>query len=122
MNPWFKRAEKRGDNGHGDLSEKRMAKMLGARLTPNSGAKAGAKGDMGRGKVKIEAKSTIKDKLPLDLGWLVKITHEARNVGMVPAMALSFVDAEGKPRLQGDWFVIPAYLAQDFFEFLEREG
>jgi hypothetical protein len=120
-NPWLKRSEERGTTGHGTVSENRVAKKLGAKTTPASGAKHGAKGDCRRDSVIIEAKSTTKDTLSLELAWLVKIGCEARNIGKVPALHASFVMPDGKSRAYGDWFVIPGHLAEEFFKFLGSE-
>lgn len=109
-NPFMKRAAKRGDNAHGDLSEKRVAKSLGARLQPNSGAMRGAKSDatLARNrKYRIECKSTIKNAMPVELGWLVKITTESLMSGEVPLLTISFVGPDGKVRKHGDWVMMP---------------
>ena len=54
-------------------------------------------------------KSTIKQTLPLDIGWLSKIAKEAVSHGQRPGVVLSFVDAEGKPVLtsHSQWIAIP---------------
>lgn len=119
-NPLFKRAAKRGDNGHGDLSEKRVVKSLGGRAQPNSGAMRGAKGDARlerRHKYRIECKSTTKPTMAVELGWLVKITEEALPHGEVPTLTISFVTPEGKARKNGDWVMVP----KNYFDELSSE-
>lgn len=118
-NPFLKRAAQQGDNGHGDSSEKRVAKSLGARLTPNSGAMRGAKGDAQLERNRsylVECKSTVKDRLPVELGWLVKITHEALSTGKVPILTVSFVMPDGKARPQGDWVMMPKHYFDELSE------
>lgn len=108
--PLFKRAKKRGDNGHGALSEARVIKALGGRPQPNSGAMRGAKSDATLDKdlrFQIECKSTSKLIMPLDYGWLVKIQKEALAHGRVPILTVSFVSSDGKNRDSGDWVMMP---------------
>jgi hypothetical protein len=94
--------------GHaGRLSEKRLGKQLGGRLTPASGAMLGAKGDIDLGSVLLEAKSTILDSLSVKFDWLDKISKEARSVGKTPALAISFVGVSGKPWPDGEWVMLP---------------
>lgn len=115
--PFMKRAAQRGTTGHGNASEKRLAKSLGARLQPGSGALKSAKGDMklqGTRKVLIEAKSTTALSMKLDQAWLTKINNEALSTGAIPALAISFVMPDGKKR-QGtnEWICIPLHVFQD---------
>lgn len=100
----------------GRASEKRVARNLGARLTPASGAVI--KGDMvhrsGEHKFLIEAKSTKRGTLALDLDWLTKIVTEAMNRASVPVMALSFTDESGlHPRQNGEWMAVPAWFFKE---------
>lgn len=108
---------------HGRKSEKRVALSLAARLTPNSGATRWAKSDMskksGSLKFQIESKSTKNDTLPVDLGWLVKVTEESQATASIPALTMSFVDVEGKARPRGDWVAIPLWAFQEILEKLE---
>ena len=94
--------------GHaGRLSEKRLGKALGGRLTPASGAMLGAKGDIDLGPVLLEAKSTINDSLALQYAWLAKIAKEALSLGKTPALAVSFVSEQGGVYPFGDWVMMP---------------
>ncbi|QIN95221.1 hypothetical protein DLP3_058 [Stenotrophomonas phage vB_SmaS_DLP_3] len=109
-NPLMKRLAKHSGTAHGDTSERRVAKSLGARLQPNSGAMRGAKGDatLSRNrKFRVECKSTVKNALPIELAWLVKIHHEALTGGEVPILTVSFVTPDGKSRPPGDWVMMP---------------
>jgi hypothetical protein len=95
-------------------------------LTPASGATAGAKGDMkhsGAGfKVLMEAKSTVYQTLAVDLAWLQKITKEAIDKGMIPALSMSFVLPNGRPLPNGDWVAVPIYVWQELLEKIGQNG
>jgi hypothetical protein len=110
-NPYLARAEKRLIGSSGRASEKRVAKVMKARLQPASGARDHSKGDMKMTrnlKFLVEAKSTTGDTLKLDLGWLMKIQSEALHDGAKPLITLSFTDALGKLRgLKEDWVCMP---------------
>lgn len=94
-----------GDSGR--KSEERLAKNLGARLTPASGAVQGFKSDMILNEYRIEAKSTQTATMSIKLEWLVKITEEALNSNKIPALTVSYVTPAGKPKRFGDWVMIP---------------
>lgn len=119
-NPFIQRQQQAPKNSHGKKSEARLAKSLGARLTPASGATAGAKGDMkhsGAGfKVLMESKSTVYQTLAVDLAWLQKITKEAIDKGMIPALSMSFVTPEGKELPHGQWVALPLWAYQELLE------
>lgn len=119
-NPYLKRAAARLTGDSGRSSEKRVAKKLGARLQPASGAMAHSKGDMKvarKLKFLVEAKSTTGDTLKLDLGWLMKITSEALKEGAKPALTVSFVMPDGKLRgLKEDWVCIPRHVFDELTE------
>jgi hypothetical protein len=110
-NPYLKRVAARNIGDAGRASEKRVAKVLRAQLTPASGALAAHKGDM---KLKrsmsflSEAKSTTTDTLKLDLGWLMKIQSEALAKNAKPLITISFVREDGKLRgIKEDWVCMP---------------
>lgn len=92
----------------GRASEAKAAKSLAARLTPASGALAGAKGDMTTKDYLIEAKSTINKSMSLKLLWLQKIQHEALTTGKTPALSVRFTTEYGDAVQGGDWVMIPA--------------
>ena len=110
-NPFLNRLAKHGPTGHGRLSEKRVARGLGARLQPNSGAVRGAKSDaiLKESNFRLEMKSSVKKTLQLEMGWLAKIAKEALTHGQHPGIVISFVDTEGKPVLKkhAEWVLIP---------------
>lgn len=93
----------------GRVSESRLAKTLGARLTPASGALVGAKGDMKLPDYLIEAKSTSTNTMSLQLAWAVKISEEALATAKTPAITISFTNDQGKSNRFGDWVLIPLH-------------
>ena len=99
----------------GRKSEKRVAKELGARERPASGAMPGAKGDMEVRRALLEAKSTTGNSISVSLDWLAKIAREARSDGKTPALTVSYVDDDGRPRPDGDWVLIPLYAFKELF-------
>ncbi len=103
-NPFSKRMRKQCT---GTKAEKGTAKRLGATLTPASGALEGAKGDMHRGTILMENKSTIKGSMSLKLDWLIKISQEALEKGQTPALALQFTTESGVPVKRGAWVMVP---------------
>jgi len=80
-NPYLNRLANAGKNAHGKKSEKRVAKSMGAKLHPNSGAMRGAKSDASMPKFRLEMKSSTTQTLPIEMAWLVKITQEALAMG-----------------------------------------
>ena len=118
-NPFLNRQSIAPKNAHGKSSEEKLAKSMGYRLTPASGAVRGLKGDMRSVtgiKVLLEAKSTTKLTLPIDLSWLIKIAAEAADKRSIPALAFSFVTPDGKARPNGQWIAIPLSEYQDLLE------
>lgn len=108
--PFMRRARERGKVGHGTASERRLAKAMGSRLNPASGATQGAKGDARlKAKVdfRIESKSTTAESLRLERHWLSKIRQESFSCGETPALTVSFVNGDGSPKPDGDWVMIP---------------
>jgi len=108
-NPYLDRLANAGTNAHGKKSEKLVAKKMGAKLHPNSGAMRGAKSDASLPNFRLEMKSTTGKVLPLELAWLVKIAQEALAHGQTPIVPLAFVDAQGKPRMKqyAEWVAMP---------------
>jgi hypothetical protein len=114
-NPYLDRLAAAGTNAHGKKSERRVAKTMGARLHANSGATRAAKSDASLLQFRLEMKSTITQAMVLEMAWLVKIAQEALDHGQSPAVALSFVDAHGKPRMKhyAEWVVLPMAAFQE---------
>ena len=110
-NPFLDRQAKRADNEHGKLSEKRVSKVMGSRLTPASGALVSFKSDATLAKAgrnyQIESKSTDKAFIRVDLEWLAKVAREAMEKKATPVLTLSFVRADGKSMPCGDWVMMP---------------
>jgi len=94
----------------GRSSEARLARRVQGRLQPTSGAMAGAKGDISLPAVLLEAKSTTRATLPVRHAWLLKIAQEARSMGKVPALAITFTTGDGRPLPDGAWVAIPEWL------------
>lgn len=89
-----------------------MAKRLGARLTPASGA-ANTKGDAVLGDMLLEAKSTTANSMSLKLDWLIKIASEALLTGRTPALTVTFTNDKGDPHRDGAWVLIPERVFKD---------
>ncbi len=104
--------ERLGKSKHGTRSERRVAKRLGARVRPGSGAMQGAKGDSVLPKLLVESKATINGSLSLKKQWLDKITREALASNRAPALSVSFVRPSGEAVPHGDWIVLPLWLAR----------
>ena len=95
-----------GDAGR--AAEKTLAKKLGMKLTPASGA-ASSKGDMSDERFLVEVKSTIKDTYSLSIQTLMKIHGEALMSGKLPAFVLLFTDPHGAPVREGEWIAVPRW-------------
>jgi len=108
-NPYVTRVAAQAD--HGRTSERKVAKGLGARLHPASGALGGRKSDatMVEANFRLEMKSTVHASMVLEQGWLTKISKEALTHGQRPGVVLSFVDAAGNPIMNhhAEWIAIP---------------
>lgn len=104
-------------NIHGRKGEKRAMKQLGARLVPGSGAMDSAKSDGYTKEFQFENKTTLAKSYGLKLETLVKIKDEARAVGRVPILSLSFVVESGRSVDDGDYIIMRR---ADFDEL--REG
>lgn len=110
QNPFLKRLSATASNAHGLKSEAKVLKKIGAKPTPNSGALRGAKSDGVVGHWQVESKSTVKDRLPIELGWLVKIQNEALSTGRDPVITISYVEYGGAPRPHGEWVMVPLHI------------
>ena len=112
-NPYIERVQRQR---HGTKAEKRTAKRLNGRLTPASGALAGAKGDMRVAACLMEMKVTKHGSLSLKHSWLKKIAKEALDIGRTPALNVQFVDSFGQPIPDGSWVMIPERVFKEHFE------
>jgi len=70
--------------------EKRLAKDLGAKRTPMSGAKDTSPADMILGNYVIESKATKKDSIVLHKAWLDQLKQSPINYGKIPTLVLDF--------------------------------
>jgi hypothetical protein len=114
-NPFLDRQAAHQIGKSGRKSERRLALSLGARPTPASGALSRSKGDAKLGKLLLEMKSTVSNSMLLELSWLNKITSEAQACGMQPALIVSFVTPEGRPRSESnaEWACVPRWLLEE---------
>lgn len=74
--------------------ERKLSKRMGARITPNSGARWHSKGDMSDGDNLIEVKSTKSDSMVVHKVWLEKIRQEAIKTNKNPIFIMDFVDIQ----------------------------
>lgn len=65
---------------------------------------------------KVESKSTEAASFSLQLGDLLKVTGEAREVGRVPMLVVQFVDADGKPVKNGSWCMLPEHVIEELVD------
>ena len=108
-NPFERRMANQKIGVAGRRSEKDLARKMGGKQTPASGA-SGMKGDIHLESFMIECKSTSTDTLSIKREWLLKVAREALSAGKTPALALTFTDDDGKTKQMGDWVAIPQYL------------
>lgn len=116
--PYEKRLASRTKGSHGTVSEKKVAKSVGGRLTPASGSMHGAKGDVRVADFLLEAKSTSDQTMRVELHWLQKISHEALSIGKTPALSIRFVNPDGTPKKGGSFVAIPEWV----FSSLVNDG
>ena len=116
--PYMRRKTQHKIGRSGRKSEQRLTKDLEGRARPASGALAGAKGDIDLGPMLLEAKSTTQESMGVKLSWLLKIAREARAEGKSAALAISFVNEEGQPLLDGEWVCISKQKFQEMFQWL----
>jgi hypothetical protein len=107
--PFLRRKANDAIGAAGRASEKRLNRQLGGKARPASGAMEGAKGDIDLESILLEAKSTVKDGMRVQLDWLAKISREARSEGKKPAVTLSFSHPNGQPRVDGQWVLVPLH-------------
>jgi len=86
--------------------EVNLAKELGGRATPNSGATDGAKGDISFGKYLLDDKFTSKPAYSVTVPTLSKITREAYAVGKYPLLSINIRKGitKGYP---DTWILVP---------------
>lgn len=93
---------------HGQKAEKRTAKRFGVVSRAGSGSVDGFKGDFEVRNFLVENKTTEYRSISLKYDWLHKISKEALAENKEPALALQFVDRDGKPIAKdAAWIMIP---------------
>lgn len=70
--------------------EKNLAKDIGAKRTPKSGAEATDPSDMIKGKYVIESKATSKKSINLKKEWLEQLKCSPINYGKIPTLIIEF--------------------------------
>ena len=92
----------------------RAANQVVARA--GSGSIEGYKGDIEFADFLLENKATLNRSFSVKLDWLDKISREAREEGLTPALSIQFVDRQGKPVRHGRWVMIPEDEFKEAFE------
>ena len=90
---------------YGNRNEKEIAKEIGAKRTPNSGATPFMKGDMFMGKVMFDIKSTKHNQFILTVDTLAKLEEDAFSNRKIPVLLLNFTNV--KKTMSKRWVVIP---------------
>lgn len=100
--------------------EQRIAKELGGKRLPNSGARkhskwrpTTARGDVTTPEFHVEHKRTEHASLAVKYAWLEKVVEEAHQRGLDPALVLTFqnagvrYDRPSEQRVPADWMLVP---------------
>lgn len=93
-----------GAKNFGNRQEQKIAKDIGAIRTPNSGATPFMKGDMFKGKIMFDVKSTKHEQFILTTDVLEKLEDDAFKNGKIPVLLLNFTKAK---KIAQRWVVIP---------------
>lgn len=97
--------------------EKKVAKEIGGRVTPASGALWGSKADVRNSQFLVECKTTEKSQYPLNYSTWEKIRHEALNDGFrEPVMCIDLLS--GKSRLA----VLDYSVNLDYLSWVRAQG
>jgi len=91
--------------------EDRIAKAIGGRRVPGSGASMFAKGDVSQDRFLVECKLTEKASLSVKQSWLEKITAEAEAQGKYPALSIEIQGGERR-LAERDWIAVPRSVFQ----------
>ena len=114
--PFMNRGNPKDKGSHGRRAESLVAKRLGGKQQPGSGAIAGAKGDITldtKYNFLIENKASSGKSFSLPKDWLYKISREAIASERVPALAFQFTDSQGRSDRQDRFVIIPEWLFQE---------
>lgn len=93
-----------GAKDFGNRQEQKIAKDIGAKRTPNSGATPFMKGDMFKGKIMFDVKSTKHGQFILTTDVLEKLESDAFTNGKIPVLLLNFTKAK---KIAQRWIVMP---------------
>lgn len=108
---------------HGQTSEKRVVKIIGAVQVIASGAIEGLKSDGILEHFRIECKATIHQSISVKREWLMKIRKEALETNRCPVLTISFVDRQGQADQYGsEWAMIPLHQFADFAQWKKENG
>jgi hypothetical protein len=108
--------------------EKRIASRLGGRVQPGSGNRAWSKsdgttagGDLTTKDLHLEHKRAEPrtQTISIKREWLRKVTEGASRRMRIPAMGLTFEDAQGHAK---DWVVLPLEFVERLLKMLEADG
>ena len=110
-----KEGEKKPTRFYSSRQEKTVAKAIGGKVTPNSGATPWVKGDILAEKFLIECKTktTPSESISIKKEWFIKNKSEALFMGK-PYSALVFNFGPD----QENYYIIDEYLFQDLVEYL----
>ena len=116
------------------VHEERIAKTLGGKRYPNSGARKHSKwrpmtagGDIQTPKFHIEHKRTEHASLGVKYAWLERVVEEARVRSLDPALVLTFqndgvrYDRPESQRVPADWMLLPVAVVQRMLAALEAQ-
>lgn len=87
--------------------EERVARVVGGRRVPGSGASMFAKGDVRSEHFLVECKRTEHASLSLKKEWLDKISAEAATEGREPALAIEIAGGALSAHGEREWIMIP---------------
>jgi len=76
--------------------EKKLAKALGAKRVPQSGAQETSPNDMIKGNYVIESKATKRKSISLKKEWLDQVKQSPINYGKIPVLVLDFTTTNDK--------------------------
>ncbi|UGV19934.1 primase [Pseudomonas phage Pa BHU-15] len=117
-NPVFDRFEKKSNltksHRRSKTQEREVAKRVGGRLTPASGARE-VKGDVRvKRVVRIECKTTKNKSFSVTREMIEKLEMAATLSGEMPVLVVEFNDGAG--RKQGELVICPSYVLDDLVE------
>ena len=97
--------------------EKALAKKLGARRQPNSGATPGAKGDVNTPELLLDSKQTIDKKITITAEMLGKISLEAQQINRYPGLVITL---QTHLQVCPEWIILPLDYHNSLMEELRQ--